>query len=313
MALPFQGRGSSVGIGNESTPGTGVAVTNFRPPVRLTGGAMTRKVPRKNLRTVSGVSVQLAHYIADEMPSGSFEIECTYENVGMFLHMAMGGSSSSGGGPYTHTYALSDLDTCTLELVRGTATNSEVFNGTQFGKTTWRAAAGDALMMAVDWIAMTASARTTPTSVSYGTGDSIALARHSGQFTWNAVSYDLTDMEISVDHQLQRRPYLGSLTSKEAASGGVVVRVRVTVEYTADTLYTAFRATTTADGSIVFTNSSQSLTFNLFNAYVDKAEEPVEGHGVIRQRVEFVCQGDTGGDKPLSVVLVNGNSSATAN
>jgi len=315
MALPFLGRNASVGIGAESTPGTRVTVTNFRPPISLEGGRNPEFKRRPNLRTAgTGVNMPVGFYQASEMPAGRFQIEATYENIGMWLKAAFGDLATSGSGPYTHLFTLGELEAYSLEYVRGNASNSEIFGGVKFGKTSFKAAPGGLLLIDVDWMGMNGASRTTPTSVSYGSGDTPIRAFKSGQFTWNSVSYDLDDIEISIDHGLQARPYLGALTSREYAPGEIRVMARGTVEYSADTLYTALVAGTQADGSLAFTDSaSLSLTFALQNGYLTKVSEPVQSHGVIKQQWEMELIGDTGGDKGLTASLVNGNSSGTAN
>lgn len=314
--MPFVGRNAVIALGAESTPGTPVSLTNFRPVVSMEGSAGTVLRRRPNLRTAgTGVNMPISRYIAAEEPAGSFEVELTYENLGMWLQAAFGalGTTGPSSGNYTHTYTLDDLEGYTLEMIRGNATNSEVFAGVCFSRTMLKFAAGDIARMSVDWMGMTAATRTTPTSISYGSGDTPVLARQAGVLAWNSTNYTLNSLDVTIDRGTTRRPYLGSLTGRFPLDGEIRVTLRAELEYEADTLYTALRAGTQADGTFACTSSALQGTLTFQNAYVTRVSEPVQGHGPIKQTIEMECLGDSGGDKGLSFAVVNTNSSGTAN
>lgn len=313
------GRNTQVGIGAESTHGTAVPISNWFPHILSVEGSRNATFkPVPSLRTSSGgAGTARSFYQEREAPSGTLSILPTFENTGMWLKAFMGDSASTGAGPYTHTYTKGILESYTMEIIRGTDLagslgTAETFEGVKFGKFRLRGRAGGLVEAMADWTAETAASRTTAGSPSYGSGATLIRGWKAGQFSWNSVSYTINDFELSVDHSLIDRLQLGSLFSAVPAEGQPVIKFRVTLDYDVDTPYTAHVAGTQADGSLVFTDGSQSLTVNVQNAWIDKVGEPISGHDVIKQTLDLVCIGD-GTDHGASIVVVNGNSSATAN
>lgn len=313
MAIPFVGRNSAVGIGRESTYGTAVSRTNWRPAITFSGNRKLEFRPRPNLRTSSATgATPRSHYQVVEAPEGEFELEATYENIGIILRLCLGAVSTSGSGPYTHDYTIDDLEAFTLEQVRGNATNSDVFEGCKAKGLTLRGDTESPMRLRVPWRAETGASRASAGSPSYGSGDSPILGHHAGTLGFNSATYTLVDYEITLDNALIERRNLGSLLRPEPAEGIKSVRLKVTLEYSTDALQTALLANTQGDLTLAFTSGSQSLTITLQNAYIGMCEEPVGDAGIIRQAVEFVGEGD-GTDHGLKITVVNGNSSGEAN
>lgn len=311
-----------MGIGAEGTHGTAVSRTNWLPFLQSAKGSRNlRHKPVKALRSSSTeVSTPLAFVTEREEASGSFAFQATYENSGMFLLRALGNSATTGpsGADYTHTYTLGIIESSTLELRRGTlfsgsATTSEVFEGVKFGRTRWRVSSGGILVQEHDWVGETAASRGSAGSPTYGSGQTPVQARHAGNLSFNAVNYGtIYDLSIDLDHGLIDRLHLGSLLPAEPAQGECMVSGKVTLDYEADTLYTAHVAGTQSDLAITFTSGALTWTFTLQNAYIDSVEESVGGQDLVRQVVSFRGLGD-GTDHGLKIVVVNTASSASAN
>lgn len=144
MAEIYHGRGAVIGLGEESTWGTAVSRTNWRPLISTDLTRTIEKVPRPSLRVGAAGAMRRAHYVQADNAGGSFEIEATYENVGLLIKHIMGTVATTGSGPYTHTYTFADdVPTgLTIENVRGTGT-SEVFEGCRINTATLAVSAGE--------------------------------------------------------------------------------------------------------------------------------------------------------------------------
>jgi hypothetical protein len=314
MAIPFVGRNGTIGIGRESTHGTAVSRTNWiRRTVSANGNRKPEFRPSPNLSTSSATgATSRSHYQVVEAPDGEFEVEATYENIGIILRLCLGAVSTSGSGPYTHDYTIDDLESYTLEMIRGNATNSDVFEGVKSKGMTLRGDAETPMRLRVPWRAEMGASRASAGAPSFGSGNTQILGHHAGTLGFNSATYSFIDYELTLDNALIEYRQLGSLLRPEPAEGIKSVRFKVTLVYTTDALQTALLANTQGDLTLAFTSGSQSLTITIQNAFITMAEEPMGDTGIIRQTVEFIGEGD-GTDHGLKITVVNGNSSGEAN
>lgn len=318
MASIYHGRGAVIGLGEEPSPnwGTAVSRTNWRPLISSDLTRTIEKVPRPNLRVGSAGAMRRSHYIQADNAGGTFEIEGTYESMGMLLKHIMGTHAApTGTGPYTHTYTFADdvPEGLTIENIRGTGT-AEVFEGCRINTATIACAAGGVMTVSCDVIAETSADRASAGSPVISATDAPILHSHAGQLSFNSANYDLIDMSLVINNALAVRQHLGSeTTAKPLRSDFQSVELTVTVEVE-DALYQAFINDTESDVVISFSpsGSTDTITFTVHNAYISTATDPVSDANVIRQTLTFVGQSD-GTDEGLSIVVVNDNSSSTGN
>jgi len=313
MASIYHGRGAALGLAEETTWGTPVSRTNWRPLISAGLARTEEKVPRPHLLSSAGSAMRRNHYTQASQAGGAFSVECTFDNVGMFLKNLMGAAATTGAGPFVHTYTLAQaLPTgLTMEFNRGTGT-SEVLEGCKLNSGTLAVSSGGVMTLDCDVIAQTSTARGTAGTPSYGANQRPILHSHAGQFTFNSVAYDLVDFSITVNNSLARRQLLGSALTKEPKrSDFQSVEVSVTVEVE-DALYAALLADTQGDATISFTNGAQVFAFTCQNAYLSAATDPVSDANIVSQSLTFVCESD-GTDEGLSIAVTNDNSSNTGN
>ena len=309
MASIYSGRGSAIGSGEESTWGTAVARSAWRPAISSNLLRTVERVPRPNLQTGAAGVMRRSHFTAADNAGGSVSIELTYENCGMWVKHLLGAAATTGSSPYTHTYTLGTLPTgLTIENIRGTGT-SEVFEGCRINTGTFAVSAGGVMSLDLDIIAETSAARGTAPTPSYGAGDTPVLHSHAGQFSFNSVSYDLVSMSLAVNNALARRQLLGSAVTKQPKRNdfqSVELSVEIEVE---DALYQSMIADDQSDAVITFTSGALSAAFTIHNAYLTSASDPVTSAGIVSQSLSFVGESD-GTDEGLSIAIVNTNSSA---
>ena len=320
MASIYHGRGAVLGLAEESTYGTAIAagsISNFRPLISSDLTRTIEKVPRPTLRVGAAGAMRRKHYVQADNAGGSFEIEGTYESMGMLLKHIMGTHAApSGSGPYTHVYTFADdVPTgLTLANVRGTGT-TETFEGCRVNTATFACSAGGVMTLACDVIAETSANRASfGGTVAISATDSPILHSHAGQLSFNSVNYDLIDMSLVVNNALAVRQHLGSeVTAKPLRSDFQSVELTVTLEVE-DALYQAFLDDTEGDVVLAFSpsGSTDTITFTVHNAYISSASDPVSDANVVRQTIVFVGQSD-GSDEGLKIEVVNDNSSSTGN
>ncbi len=307
----YQGRGAAIGFAEESTWGTAVSRTNWRPIISSSLLRTTVAIPRTDLH--AGGPSRRSKFIESEQAGGSVSMLATYDNIGMLLKAAMGTVATTGSGPYTHAYTLADtLGSLTIESLRGTATNSEVFEGAKVSNMSLECAAGTEMTFNLDFVAETAAARSTAGTPSYAATENVILHHQAGQFSFNSVNYDLSSLNLQISTGVDRRQLLGSkLTKEPLRTGYAEITLAVTLE-AQDALYTALHAGTESDTSITFTSGTSSFQIEVQNAYIESASDPINDAGIVSQDIVFRGLSD-GTNHGLKITAINDNASGTAN
>ena len=313
------GRNSAVGSGEESTYGTGVASTNFRPVSATSLACKDTKARVPDLFGSLTAAMPRRHFIERTEAGGSFGVVVTYDNVGMLLKHLLGSAATTGAGPtYTHTYKLaSTLPTgLTIENIRGTSTNSETFEGCKLDSGTLRVSAGQMMTAEFSVIAEDSNVgtgRAAAGTATYGANQNPVFHYEAGQLSFNGANYDLVDLTLSVSNNLERRFFLGSkLTQEPLRRDWTQVQLQFTIE-AKDAIAEAQVDDTQGDAAITFTGAGgRSFALTVQNAYISDQVDSISDAGVIRQTVTMLAESD-GTDDGLSIVIVNENTTATAN
>ena len=95
MASIYSGRGTALGIGEESTWGTAVSRVNWRPAISSNLLRTIERVPRPNLQTGAAGVMRRSHFTAADNAGGTCSIELTYENCGMWVKHLMGSAATT--------------------------------------------------------------------------------------------------------------------------------------------------------------------------------------------------------------------------
>jgi hypothetical protein len=319
MALPYTGINSWIAFGEESTYGTAVTLTNALPLIDYSGdGRKVEKVPRPTLYQAGG-GVHKANVEGSELVSFTATVELQYESFGLLLKHALGTLSTTGAGPYAHTYKMAStalLPTgLTVEVVRA-GTRGEKFNGCKINKMTITFKPGDKVCRAqIEFIGRTADARTTAASSAPTLGAYPVLFFQGGDFTWNSGTYAsiVQELTLVVDNKLARRPTVQSqYTLEPVAVDFKEVSLTVKMEYQADTLNIAYHASSESDAAITFTSGTRSILFTVHNSYIEDHDGvPIGGTGVLSETIKFRGQ-DDGTDYGIAIVVTNSQSSGIA-
>ena len=312
MPLQF-GRSGFIKLGEESSYGVAASLT-VDSRIVSSSLAESQERSRKSFLSQSGAAFSVGHFDNFLMVGGSVELPLLYEGSGLLIKAALGSVSTSGAGPsYTHTFAASDdLPSLTVEFQRGTG-SSEKFLGCMVSSISFSGAAGEEIIMSVDFIAQDANARSSAASSSFGSGRQV-FHFEAGTLSFGGNTYNVRSFECTIDNKLARRQVLGDKKTLEPAISDVrEAMFNLTLEMEDDNLYNAQLADTTSDAVLVFTNSdSDSITFTLKNAYITDYSDPVATFGALERSVTFMGEADSS-NEAISIVIVNQQSSAVAN
>ena len=322
----YFGRNSFVGAALETTYGTAVTTpTVTRPIISCSMLRQVEKVERGNLRVAGVAGLRKGHYVISDKVTGGLELECTYDNVGFFIHHALGASATAGGTPNTHTYTMGDVPVAgtTLRLQRGTSDYSETFEGVVFNTMTMSCAAGEVMTLSLDMIGETSSdtegARgDTALSFTDPTYENLVLHQHAGDLSWNSQTFNLIDFEYKLENGLSDRMRLGSLLTKQPVQSDYRTST-VTVTFETDDVqgYQKFIADTVSDLSVTFDNGASSgdereLKFELNAAYIESYTDEISETGLVTASVTFKAQGDGTSALALGTQISVKNQNSTA-
>lgn len=313
MSVLF-GHGAFIKCGEESTWGVSASV-----PVsnRINSITMSKTQERERKANLSVPASGMLGEVFDGflIAEGSMEMPMYYQGQGLWLKLAFGKVTTTGGGPYTHSFEPElDLESATLQVQRGTGITEQMeeFQGVKVSQLQISCEAGGEMTASLDLIAKTSSARVANITSSFGSGVSV-LHFQAGQFSFNGAGYDARSMTFTLNNNLERRNVLGSkLTAEQAVSDVREVTLEVTLDVAENSLHTAFIAGTQADAVIAFTQGADSMTFTVTNALITSYSDPVSSFGRVEQTVTFTGLADNtnvGG----KIVLVNGDATGIAN
>jgi hypothetical protein len=250
-------------------------------------------------------------YDESDMVGGGFVVEAEYHSLALLLEWAMGGSTTSGAGPYAHAQVLaSEIPFgMSLDVVRGEGGTSDKVEGCM--PLSWSlsvSAASAPMRFACSVLGQTGAIRTSISTPSFSTLDLPVLYHQAGDFTWNSVGYKLIDYTLNVDNALGPRIRLGSLnTLQPKRVGHMSVTSTITLEVE-DALVTAHLAGTQSDYSLDFDGpSTYALNIDGHNCIVTSISDPVQSAGILTQTVTLTHLSD-GTDDGLAIEVVNSSS-----
>jgi hypothetical protein len=314
MSSSYQSALSSLGAGEESTYGTAVSATVWVPILSCSFQQSLERRIRDHLRVGAASYNARSRYKSRRKWAGGVELECTYDNMGIFLKHALGTVSTTGSNPYTHVYkrAASFPTGLTFTLNRGSGVK-EVFEGGKINGGSISGEAGGYLKLALDCFGETATRSDTAASETFGTDAELIECHQGATLSWNSLTLNLMNFRASWRNGLVERPFVGSLYTQEPKRGereSITFEAEIEVN---DQALTDYLDGDGADLSLAFTSSSKSFTIAGHNAELESVSDPIPNNvGVVRQRLRWVCLSD-GTDEGLAVTVVNAESSGIAN
>lgn len=276
----------------------------------------------------SGSGVEGARFVVAQEVSGTMRLPVTHEDFGGVLAWWLGGTpSTTGSGPYVHTYP-TGINTPFRSLVHvytaadGTSLQSE-YAGLQVESLTLSVEASGAAYATVSARGFVASrsstaqlgvaATQTPAAAAIGTSVPV-LGKTGSVLSWGGNSIACRTMELSFTRPLDRAVDFGADYLAEGVLSGPIA-VTLTVTRAADeddtaTIRAAVMAGTAADLSISFTSGTKIFTVALSDAVPTAYSAPFSAGGALVETVTFTAQALTTGDFGFRVRVTNAAASA---
>lgn len=314
MALQF-GRSAYIALNEESTYGTANG-SPFGVNNRVFSVSMARSQERERTTHLSQSSAAFAVNTFDgfEIAGGTIETPLTYKGLGLLLKASIGSVTTTGSGPYLHTFIPSaDLPSLTIAVQRGTG-SSEQFEGCMVSTMNISCEAGGEGRATFEIIAETATARAGSIGAG-GFGDGAQIFHfQSSTLSFNSATYKMRSLELTLDNKLERVNYLGSkLTSQPQISDVREVTLTATFDLEDNNLYNAqLSAPASQNVEISFTNGSDTFAILLRNAEITEYSDDINSFGRIERTATFFGL-SSGSDEALRIEMTNDNASAVSN
>lgn len=305
------GRLGSIGIGAETTFGTGVAPTAFFNA--------TESITETRGRLREGMNFGTrARQPADDgrlRIAGAINgIHARPDNLGHLLRAALGAPQTSGAGPYDHVFkpatakfsAEAALPPYSATVKRN-ATSIHRYAGGQLNRLVLNQPVDDALTIDTDWLFKSVSVES-DTLMALETKPRFRfnqLAVELGGSSWDA----LRSFRLTIDNALDPEETLNA--SKEISGvdfGDSNITAEVTAVFKAKELYDEFVANTTLDLVLTWTNGGDILEISLPRLNVESWQAPISGPGRMEVTANLVAEFDAVAGHELEITLTNGTA-----
>lgn len=316
MAVPL-GHLTQASFAVEVTPGT--AVSPRTVGMRLVSNDLAPKLkssPLKNLTGDGVVPISTGPLQESIEVGGNLKAQACYQGgaLGLLLELAMGTSSctTTGTGPYDHTFALTGTQDCvTIASERGNTAKDDVMNGCKLSKLVLSVQPGQAMEVSADFIGMGYDARAVVAKITPATPYYIKH-NHCGQLGFDSANYVLSSLTLTIDRKVAPLMELGTLNSAEPQPTDMIeIMLEAELVVRDNVLQVAALAGTSANVTCSLTDGTRTLAITLHNGVIMSHSDPISSVGVIKQKVTWNAYGD-GTNHGLAIVLTNANSSNRA-
>lgn len=316
----YEGANADIGMVVESTYGTAVSPRTGWIAAASYALVQTPKYARPRTLLQRHRFGKTASVFLGEENSLSLEGELQYDFVGPIIRAALGTSSSSGAGPFDHTYANSyPLPSYTFEADLGDGANSRVANGCVCDALTITVKPGELVSYKSDWLVRQVVAPASQGSPTYSATRPVVRAEDAAA-TWNGItlSTELLATTFEIKNGLTRQYVTGGggLTTIPHTSGERMATIKLDLQYgsvIANAFQTAALARTAADFVMTITSGANVMVLTGRNAEVDGDSIPkVTGADAMTYSVTLTCVADDSNDA-FDVVVTNSSASDVAN
>lgn len=309
MALG-SGLAAQIGIGKESTVGTRVAPDHFFDFASESLTKTVARIPRRGLRN------RRTHHniVAGKTDvNGGFEVDLVADGMGLILEAAFGGVSTTGAGPYDHTFTPGNLASYTIQVGKpktdGTV-EAHDFLGCYVSdwSITFDPSSDSMVTGTFNWLGM-----------NLDTGQSLASASYATYVDWTSLNASVTvdgnevnarSVTLSGDNGL-RQTWLSSSSTPGIATiseqNRRVYSGSITMDYNDDTERDLYLAGSQIAIVITLGSGSDDCVITT-NAILDGSTPVVGGEDILAIELPFTCVSSTSDAAAITAVLTNGDS-----
>lgn len=309
-----------VSIGPESTYGTAVAPPH---PVRLRSETFQLDIQRQVKRTLDSAT-PVGSSILRKTVRGGFIAEGNYQDLGFLFHQMYGAVTTSGAGPYTHTYpgssglaaTLREGISSTVEVARGSQTSTWRYAGCKLTRLALTGGREQAPEIQADFIGKSEATGTWVASPSYPDADWINPPHGSTvSFDNGSSSFDCESFNLEWAWPVDEPHAVGSTDfAREPCDGDFSFSGSITImhddAHVADE-YTAFLNQSAEDLQFILTDGTHSITVNANALDIVSYVTNVEGRERLMSVISFEGIKDTTATEHCQVVVVNDDSDVT--
>lgn len=313
MASPA-GFSGQLGYKTEVTVGTAVTVDEFLP---VDSTSIKQNIERlESTGARAGRRVLAAWKAGQQAISGNIEMDLWNVDVAPLWKHAFGAVSTSGAGPYTHTYTPGDLtgDSFTAQVgIPDTAGTVDAFTyaGCKISDWTIAADVGSIAKLSLGIVAMSETTATALATASYGSTLAPFVFTEATLTLAGSSVGTVKSVQLTGNNGLTERFRLGSATSKEYLEN--VLREytgTITTDFDSLTAYARFTAASESALVLAFSNGTQTLTFTC-NVRYDGETPELNSTDLAEQMLPFKCVSGTSDAAAITAVLVNTDVTAT--
>lgn len=325
MAAVNRGFGSTIGFGFESTWGTAVSRTNW---LRAISNTLKREIAKEKIPHLGSYGQASTNYrysyLASDNVSGTVEWPVAFDDSSIsLLRACLGGNTTTGVGPYTHTLSLvsplpASLGWLTIESIYGTMASTggngaEVFEGCLANSLTLACSAGGVMTGSIDFIGETSGGAAAAGTPTYSSNGEYVKHNQLTSLTYNSTTRKLRDFKLMISRGLDRNQELGSLFTQQPVENRLRIEAEVSMLWQTQDWKDEFLNNTQSNCTIVWTGSTNNLmTMTLHNVLIEDVSDPVSTAGGVVRTVKMCAYAD-GTNQGLTIACRNDNSTVTAN
>ena len=302
-----------IGIGKETSWGTGVAPSVFLP------GSKDINIEIARLR-IEGPHATLAQLRSDagrkSVRGGMSGVPAYTDAMGHLLRALLGAPTTTGSAaPYTHTFKADTAPVAadhprppySLQWTADGVTRRYV--GGQLSQVTFSQPANDYLKLNLYWIfkdhqdGVSAATPTFPTDAVFGFRD-LAVKRAN-----SALGIKVESLELTINNSLEPVEAVGDDTIAAVDIGTVTAEAQLTLEFNDAAIYSDFVNDAAQRYDFTWTRGTKSLTVTFHRAVVASHGQPIPASGRLTAVVTLAAELDPASGGFVDVVLTNDTAS----
>jgi len=314
MALK-SGLAAQIGYKLETTWGTFVAPTRFIP---LKSESITEQIdPLESEGILAGRRVLTSEQWGqgNVEVSGSIEHELYQQGCGLLFRIMFGAVSTTGAGPYVHTFTPGDLTddhvSCQVGIpdVSGTVQPFS-FYGTKVTEWELSGKAGEIVMLTLGVVSKQLATSDALASASFGSGAATPFRFVHATATVAGSAAKVKEFSLKGNNGLDTdRRFIGTAYIDEPLEADLrEYSGELTLEFESLTQMNRYRNATEAAVVITLSASASASLVITMNCRFDGSTPTVDGRGIVELKVPFKCVASSTDASAITAVMTNSDA-----
>lgn len=306
------GADGQIGWKTEVTPGTAVTVDTFLP---IRSEDIKQNINYLDTQTISARKVLRLTKQGAKSIEGGFTTELPNTDIATLLKHMFGTVTTTGVGPYTHTFTPADLtgDSLTVQVGRPASDGTVhpfTYAGCKISDWTISAATGEIATLECSLLGMSETTGTALAAASYDAAWEPFVFTEASLTIAGTSAGTVRDLSLSGSNAVELRHRLGSANSKQPLEIGLrTYDGTVTTDFDDLTHYNMFVNGTEAALVSTFSNGTESLEITQNIQFTGETPE-IPGFELLAQNLPFRVISSTSDADGITAVLTNSEPSA---